>query len=92
MPMGKRTGERGAILPLVLVFLALGLLLLTPALNLGFTSLVSTTTTEAKALELHAADAGVEDAYTGCCTLRLVIALRRRPSGSVGTLVTIVAE
>ncbi len=60
--MGKRTGERGAILPLVLVFLALGLLLLTPALNLGFTSLVSTTTTEAKALELHAADAGVEDA------------------------------
>lgn len=57
-----QAAERGAILPLVLVFLALGLLLLTPTLGLGVASLAGTSATETKAKELYAADAGVEDA------------------------------
>ena len=62
-PLGDlKRNQAGMILPLVLVFLALGLLLLTPTLGLGVTSLGGTAVTETKAMELHAADAGVEDA------------------------------
>ncbi len=53
--------ERGIILPLVLVFLALGMLLLTPVLGHGFTALAGTVIVESKAEEVHAADSGVEE-------------------------------
>lgn len=53
--------EQGMILPLVLVFLGLGLLLLTPALGQGYTALAGTTVVENKAGEIHAADSGVEE-------------------------------
>lgn len=53
--------QRGMILPLVLVFLVLGLLLLAPALGHGYTTLVSATVVESKAEQIHAADSGVEE-------------------------------
>ncbi len=52
--------QRGIILPLILVFLALGLLLIVPTLGQGYSALAGTGVTEAKAKELHAADAGIE--------------------------------
>jgi len=52
--------ETGIILPLVLVFLALGLLLITPALGHGYSALAGTSVTERKAEEMHAADSGVQ--------------------------------
>ncbi len=53
--------QRGIILPLVLVFLALGMLLLTPALGHGYSALAGTSIVESKAEEVHAADSGIEE-------------------------------
>jgi len=53
--------EAGIILPLVLVLLALGLLLLTPALGHGYSALAGSSITETRAEQLHAADSGVEE-------------------------------
>ena len=55
-------GEAGKILVLALVLLVLGGLLLTPLLGLMSTGLTAGQTYERKTAELHAADAGVEDA------------------------------
>ncbi len=55
-------GEEGLILPLLLVLLAIGGLLIAPTLGHGYTSLASTTVTEDRAQELHAADSGIEEA------------------------------
>ena len=52
--------QRGIILPLILVFLALGLLLLTPMLGLASTSLTTGGVYQNKAVEQHAADGGLE--------------------------------
>lgn len=57
----RRAGEDGFILPLVLVFLALGVLLLTPTLGHGFTSLEANRETNFRSQELHAADSGLEE-------------------------------
>lgn len=56
-----RSGEGGFILPLVLVFMALGLLFLTPTLGHAFTSLQANRETNLRADELHAADSGLEE-------------------------------
>jgi len=53
--------QAGIILPLVLVFLALGLLLITPTLGHGYTALAGSSIVENKAGEIHAADSGVEE-------------------------------
>ncbi|NLE94728.1 MAG: hypothetical protein GX600_03440, partial [Dehalococcoidia bacterium] len=55
-------GEAGFILPIVLVLFAIGVLLIGPTLGHSYTSLRASGVTESKAVELHAADAGVEDA------------------------------
>jgi hypothetical protein len=55
-------GEGGFILPAVLALFGLGVLLIAPALGNSFTGLQANTVTETKADELHAADAGIEDA------------------------------
>ena len=55
-------GQDGIVLPLVLVFLALGLLLITPTLGHGYSALAGTTVMENRAEELHAADSGIEEA------------------------------
>lgn len=52
--------QSGIVLPLVLVFLALGMLLLTPMLALATTSLSTGSLYEDKTREIHAADAGLE--------------------------------
>jgi hypothetical protein len=56
------SNERGMILPLVLVLVALGMLLIVPTLGHGSAGLTGTSVSEHKARELHAADSGVEDA------------------------------
>jgi len=53
--------QAGIILPLVLVFLALGLLLITPTLGHGYSALAGSSIVENKAGEIHAADSGVEE-------------------------------
>lgn len=53
--------QAGIILPLVLVFLALGLLLITPTLGHGYSALAGSNVVENKAGEIHAADSGVEE-------------------------------
>jgi hypothetical protein len=55
-------GETGFILPIVLVLFAIGVLLIGPTLGHSYSSLRASSVTESKAGELHAADAGVEDA------------------------------
>ena len=66
--MAKRTlnkivkGQKGQALPLVLILLVIGGLLIVPTLNYASTSLKGHQVTETKAMELYAADAGVEDA------------------------------
>lgn len=54
--------QDGIILPLVLVFLAVGLLLLAPTLGHGYSAIAGTSVTESRAEELHAADSGIEEA------------------------------
>ncbi len=54
--------QNGIILPLVLVFMALGLLLIAPTLGHGYSALAGTTVVESRAELTHAADSGVEDA------------------------------
>ena len=65
-----RTDEAGIILPLVIVFLALGLLLLSPALGHGFAGLQANRETNFRAQELHAADSGLEEAIYWLLHLR----------------------
>ncbi|MBN1152607.1 MAG: hypothetical protein JXA58_05285 [Dehalococcoidia bacterium] len=57
---GSHKCQEGYILPMVLVLFAIGILLIAPTLGHGQTSLKATSVTEAKAQELHAADAGIE--------------------------------
>jgi len=52
--------QQGVILPLVLVFLGLGILLMTPTLGLATTALTTGSLYEEKTMEAHAADAGME--------------------------------
>jgi hypothetical protein len=59
---GAIKGEKGSVLPLVLVLLVLGGLILTPLLGLMGTGLGAGQVYEKKTDELYAADAGVEDA------------------------------
>ncbi len=54
--------QQGIVLPLVLVFLVLGALLITPTLGHGYSALAGTDVTVRKAQELQAADSGVEEA------------------------------
>jgi hypothetical protein len=56
-------GEDGLILPLVLAVFVVGILLIAPTLGHNYTSLEATTVAEAKAQELHAADAGIERGF-----------------------------
>ena len=57
-----RRNQGGFILPIVLVLFGLGILLLAPTLGHGYTGMRASAVTETKAEELHAADAGMEDA------------------------------
>jgi len=54
-------GQKGQVLPIVLVLLVIGGLLVAPTLHYGSTSLKGHQVTEMKAQELYAADSGVED-------------------------------
>ena len=56
-----RRNEEGIVLPLVLVLRAVGMLLITPTLGHGYTSLQASTTTQSRAEELYAADSGIEE-------------------------------
>lgn len=56
----RLTGEHGQAMPLVLGFMLLGALLVTPALNLAASSLASSTSAQRESDAIYAADAGVE--------------------------------
>ncbi len=56
------SGQKGQVLPIVLILLVIGGLLVVPTLQYASTSLKGHQVTEMKAQELYAADSGVEDA------------------------------
>ena len=53
--------QRGMILPLVLVFLAIGLLLITPTLGHGYSAIADTRVAENRVEQVNAADSGLEE-------------------------------
>jgi len=53
--------ERGIILPLVLAFLGLGLLLITPTLGHGYTAVADTKVAENRVRQINAVDSGLEE-------------------------------
>lgn len=55
-------GQKGQVLPIVLILLIIGGLLIVPTLNYASTSLKTHQVTETKAEELYAADSGMESA------------------------------
>ena len=55
-------GQKGQVLPIVLILLVLGGLLIVPTLNYASTSLKGHQVVESKTLEFYAADSGIEDA------------------------------
>ena len=59
---GKRSGEKGQALILVLCLIALGSLLLTAMLGLMGSGTKSSTTYHRETAELYSADAGIQDA------------------------------
>jgi len=54
-------GQKGQVLPIVLILLIIGGLLIVPTLNYASTSLKTHQVTERKAEELYAADSGIEE-------------------------------